>query len=461
MTILRNLNDIKYENISSDFYIKQKNFQHQYAPLYAERLTRMKKDVERSAVAKWSQKYQIKGLADLVQNEKCIIIGTLYKEMKNKPNILKELAEDESNNLPVQPVLSRDAKYIDVQTDQLILEDELQRIMLVDAPDSKSKIIAASRLCTGIVIALFGYENESSEFAVEDYCFKKVDFYCTYLPKQIADKKCDNYVVFLSGIELGDSNKTTDYLYKLQLLFDFLRGDFLGNVDDDTSNMVSNTVRLVIAGNSLSSSTQSKDMINKAKYLTKNYVAGSVNAIKLLDDYLLQLINHIEVDVMPGEFDPSNLMLPQQPLHHSMLSKSINSDHKYNLHTPTNPYRFCLNGICFLGTSGQFIDDIRRSTDCDDPIELMKLTLDICHLGPTCPDTLASYPYYGKDPFVLDNYPNVYFSGNQPHYKHDLYHVFNNKNEQAVHLISLPKFSATNSCVFLNLNTLTSEEVFF
>ena len=167
---------------------------------------------------------------------------------------------------------------------------------------------------------------------------------------------------------------------------------------------------------------------------------------------------------MPGEFDPSNLMLPQQPLHHSMFTKTIASDFKYNLHTVTNPYRFSLNNICFLGTSGQFIDDIRRSTSINDPIELMKLNIESCHLGPTCPDTLACYPYYGQDPFILDSLPDVFFSGNQSEYKHELYtpHTITAQNKSRnMHLISLPKFSLTNSCVFLNLSTMQSEEVSF
>ena len=53
------------------------------------------------------------------------------------------------------------------------------------------------------------------------------------------------------------------------------------------------------------------------------------------------------------------------------------------------------NEIVFLGTSGQFIDDIRRSTTIDDSIELMKLNLESGHLGPTCPGIFfANCLYY-------------------------------------------------------------------
>lgn len=153
--IIRNLNEIKYENESSEFVIKNKDFKFQYAPLYSERLSRMRNCIQAAAKHKWKSSVEVRNLAELVTYEKCIIIGTLYKEMKNKPSILKEMAEDgneeESSSVPFQPVLNRDAKYIDPDgSDILQLEDELQRITLVDAPHSKCKIIASNRLCTGI-----------------------------------------------------------------------------------------------------------------------------------------------------------------------------------------------------------------------------------------------------------------------------------------------------------------------
>ena len=293
MTIIRNLSVLKYENKSQDFILKQKSYQYQYAPLYAERLTKMRADIRKAAELKWP-KYQVKNLVDLNKGEKAVIIGTLYKEMRNKPNILKELADDEENALPMQPVLDRDAKYIDNETDELILEDDLQRIMLIDAPGSDR--IKSNRLCGGLVMAVLGLENEDSKFEVDGVCFKTVDFYSNMsLPKQLSAKSHDKYVVFLSGLELGHPVLTSNYLYKFQLFIDFLRGDFIDDNNEKLTQMLANTSRLVIVGNSLSSSTQSKELLNTAKYLTKNYIVGSVNAIKQLDEYLLQLVNKLEV----------------------------------------------------------------------------------------------------------------------------------------------------------------------
>ena len=166
----------------------------------------------------------------------------------------------------------------------------------------------------------------------------------------------------------------------------------------------------------------------------------------------------MDVDIMPGEFDPSNLMLPQQPLHHSMFTKTVARYSSQRFHSCTNPYRFKIEEISFLGISGQFIDDIRRSTKTDDSIDLMKLTMEAGHIGPTCPDTLACYPYYGTDPFILNELPHVYFCGNQDKFQQD---IFKDINGNRVHLLSLPNFSQTGSCVLLNLQTMESEEISF
>ena len=60
-----------------------------------------------------------------------LVIGTLFKHQPLKPNILAELSEDAG--LQAQAILSRKTKFISEQ-DEIILEDELQRIKLVPAP---------------------------------------------------------------------------------------------------------------------------------------------------------------------------------------------------------------------------------------------------------------------------------------------------------------------------------------
>lgn len=90
-------------------------------------------------------KYPFKKISELNEDspEKCIIIGTFFKDQILKPSILKELSED--NQLVPLPPRSN---YND-ETDVLILEDELQRIRL----DGK---INVSEMVTGIVSAVLG-----------------------------------------------------------------------------------------------------------------------------------------------------------------------------------------------------------------------------------------------------------------------------------------------------------------
>jgi len=115
--------------------------------------------------------------------------------------------------------------------------------------------------------------------------------------------------MFLSGLEIG---RLDDMPFHRQLLVDLVTGQ-LG--DESLQEMMSRITRVVIAGNSLSDQTRDREAATRAKYLSKKTEAGTKDAVAALDDFLLQLAAGVEVDLMPGEFDPSSFALPQQPLH--------------------------------------------------------------------------------------------------------------------------------------------------
>ena len=131
---------------------------------------------------------------------------------------------------------------------------------------------------------------------------------------------------------------------------------------------------------------------SQAKYLTKKPQAASVEAVKMLDEILLQLSvsepgqasacdqeclavqmgterraggadssrvtvegtgphrlpcpcalqASVPVDVMPGEFDPTNYTLPQQPLHPCMFPLATAYS---TLQLVTNPYQATIDGV--------------------------------------------------------------------------------------------------------------------
>lgn len=424
----------KYVNNGERFVLKEKHFKRQYAHIYASRLWTMRARVEEAARKRWgaADDVPVRKLSELATDERCILVGTLFKHMQLKPSILKEIGED--HDVTAQPIRT---KYVD-PTDQLILEDELQRIILVGDVNVQEEV-------TGAVVAICGQESgdDPGKFRVERMIFQE-------LPEQDAPFPVlddDKFIVFLSGLEIGHS---THSMLHVQLLIELLTGQ-LG--DEETQRSMSRVTRLVVAGNSLSRLTQDREQANRAKYLAKKTTVGTKEAVCALDDVLVQLCACMEVDLMPGEFDPTTFTLPQQPLHRLMFPRAS----RYaTMHCVTNPYDFAVDGVRIVGTSGQPVDDIYRFSSLEDHLEILEKTLRMGHLAPTAPDTLGCYPYADRDPFILDVLPNVYFSGNADGFKEK---IFQGANGQRALLLTVPRFRETLMCVMVNVRNLSCRPI--
>uniref|UniRef100_A0A8C4DM54 DNA polymerase delta subunit 2 n=1 Tax=Dicentrarchus labrax TaxID=13489 RepID=A0A8C4DM54_DICLA len=418
---------LAYSPCSERYKVGERSFTRQYAHIYAARLMQMRPLLSERAQQKWGKK-----LCDLQTGEQCCIVGTLFKRMDLQPSILREIS-DEHNLLP-QPAR---AKYIS-DTDELILEDELQRIKLEGRIDR-------DKCVTGSVIAIYGAERNDGKFTVEDFCMADLPLQ-TPRPALSSDK----FVLLASGLGLGSSQ--ADSMLGLQLLVDMVTGQ-LG--DQGEQSGAATISRVLLAGNLLSQSTQDKDASTKPKYLTKKTQAGTVEAIRLLDELLLQLVASLPVDVMPGQYDPTNYTLPQQPLHRCMFPLSSAYP---TLQLTSNPYTANIDGVRFLGTSGQNVSDIQKYSSMDSHLEILEETLRLRHLAPTAPDTLGCYPFYQKDPFILEECPHVYFSGNAPTFESKL---IKGPDGLEVLLVTVPEFSSTQTACLVNLRTLECEPVSF
>ncbi|KAL3317785.1 DNA polymerase delta subunit 2 [Cichlidogyrus casuarinus] len=379
--------------------------------------------------------------------------------MKLKPSILREIAAKETPEDSRCSVIKHNYASAD---DVLFLEDDVQRIIL-DVPEEESINSCFDKLITGVPCAILGLEKEdaSGHFLMEDILFVEPQ---PSLPITLKLSTGSEWIGFVSGLMFSSdqSQMTTKHQLGLRLLSEFLRHESTYSAK-----------RIVIVGNSIQ---YEKHSDKQARFISRKAQALSVAAMKKFDDWLTSLplgsgnhpIQGISVDIVPGEYDCASQLMPQQPIHPNTLPKSrkLAGPTDY-LKSVTNPYYFSFHDRKLLVTSGQFIDNIRLYTKNEDPLTLMECLLQWGHLGPTCPDTLATYPFTDKDPLAIfesTDYPAIFVSGNgtgeQPIWRRASLKMGANDGQGAL-LLHIPSFHSSLSMVFVNVHTFECRKVCF
>lgn len=118
---------LNYKNCSQKFLETTNDYTKQYCNIYVSRLQNMEKLLSDKIKIKWGDKYPICKLHKITEANypKCVVMGTLFKNQKLKPSVLKQLAE--SNQLMPQPILS----HFTDESDVLFMEDEVQRYQII------------------------------------------------------------------------------------------------------------------------------------------------------------------------------------------------------------------------------------------------------------------------------------------------------------------------------------------
>ena len=371
-----------------------------------------------------------------------MLAGTLFKEMKNRPNILDEYDK-------AKMLAAKGRTVFTSPEDTLILEDDTGRIRLTNPEDRI--VLDIQRLVSGPVIAVRGRVLESGVFVVNECCFKDVPEQQA-LPHRAGAAGGARFVCLVSGLHIGDASADAT---PQQLFADFVSG-FLGAGEEVKT--AASIVQVIIAGNALSAIDDTSDAssaADKAKTRRDGAPSRATRPLAELDMLLTQLCASVPVLLMPGDSDPSNFTMPQQPLHACMFKNAATFS---TFHSTTNPCDAHLDGVHIMGTSGQNIEDIAKYSVCDDRLQCLENTLRWGHLAPTAPDTLPCYPFSADEPFVLPSAPHILFAGNQASFATKL---VEGAEGQRVRLVLVPTFATTHSVVLVNIDTLECEAVHF
>ena len=295
-----------------------------------------------------------------------------------------------------------------------MLEDESGRLRLIGTP------LGTTMLVTGCIIAVMGTENANGDFEV-------IDLRLADLPRQPQrwerddglaalrnrsngkqkeddeqERSTGGKIAIVSG--LGISGNETNSL-TVDMFMEFLLGEACGPAEQEQVCKIS---RLIIAGNALSEASPLPpidDVPLKKSSRKYGYDAAAYNPAPTahLDHFLAALLPSLPVTLIPGETDPANVSLPQQPIHPAMLPHSRcysafpGSQEPGWFDSTTNPWEGDVDGWRMLGTGGQPIDDIFRYVEGDERLDMMENILRWRCAAPTAPDTLCEFLVTCKD----------------------------------------------------------------
>lgn len=112
-----------------------------------------------------------------------------------------------------------------------------------------------------------------------------------------------------------------------------------------------------------------------------------------------------------------------------------------------------------LVTSGQPVLDMFKyfPTPPFTLASIAELTLKWRHIAPTAPDTLWCHPYRERDPFVLNETPDIYVIGGMSEFATGLVgseQEGKRKRSRQSRVVLLPSFAETGTLVLINMRTL-------
>ncbi|KIY72957.1 hypothetical protein CYLTODRAFT_366735 [Cylindrobasidium torrendii FP15055 ss-10] len=435
--------------------VDKTTYKHQYANIYYYRLTILRRAVEEEAKARWANisggPVYVDRVLDILKGQICWILGTVYVDMPLKPNVLEDIARDHS--IPAPPSAP---KYCSPQ-DAILLEDESGRVKLV------GEKIKEAHLVTGVVVGVLGMETPDGDFEVVDFCFPGMAPMIEE-PDEDSDMEVegvspeDEWIAAVSGLDIGAETSSS---LAVQMMIEYLSGEEGGIEDRKFAAQIS---RLIIVGNSIAplpSSTEPFLEEEGSKKTRGKYGAEpstfSPHPTTILAGHLQDIGSAMPIHILPGENDPSGVILPQQPFPRAMMGPVASLPSFY---CETNPAFIRVGTVgqkplsrCILAHAGQPLNDIFKyisTPPTTSRLSMLESTLKWRHIAPTAPDTLWCLPYNGQDPFLLAGSPDIFLSGGQKKFGSKLV----KEGAKSCRVVLVPEFSSTGTMVLVNLRTL-------
>ncbi|RMZ74073.1 dna polymerase delta subunit 2 [Pyrenophora seminiperda CCB06] len=448
----------------------ERHYTQQFADMYFLRLMQLKKTVKQLAAEAWrefklgQQKPSfVERVLDVQRGELCWVVGTVYMELAGKPNVLDDIEKDNWIADPPQR-----HTYVSASGgDAMMLEDESGRLRIADKPLYR-------RFVTGCIVAALGIEQDDGTFSIiaTQYAdlprqpprWERDDIALSKQKQKVPRRERAGKLAIVSGLELTGAD---DDAVALDLLVEYLTGEA---ADPTTQAQASQITRLVIAGGSLA---HASPILSREDFAAKKaaarhygYDASSYDSApaERLDDFLCDMLPTIPITLLPGTNDPSNVALPQQPLHPALFPKTrlyaespIESNESLNgFDAVTNPWTGDINGYRVLATGGQTVQDLLKYFKGVSPVEAMEMMLRWRCVAPTAPDTLWCYPFQDGDPLMLTECPHIYIAGCQKKFETK---TIKGPAGQTVLLVSVPKFRTSGKIVLVDLESWDVEVV--
>jgi DNA polymerase delta subunit 2 len=397
------------------------------------------------------------------QGELCWVVGTVFMDLRLKPNVLDDITKEHWIAAPPE----RTTYLSPAEPPDMMLEDESGRLRVLGEPLSAHYV-------TGCVLAALGTEQADGTFHViatqyadlprQPQRWEREDAVLSRSKEPPPSRGRAGKLAIVSGLDMTSDGPQD---LALDLLIEYLTGEATGPPDQARAARIT---RLIIAGDSLNSASPilSRDEFAARKAASKHYGydASTYDSAPTdrLDTFLAQILPTLPITLLPGASDPSNVALPQQPLHPALFphsrsyaqSPATGLDTLHGLDTVTNPWEGDVEGYRVLGSSGQNIADLFKYVEKIKIVQIMEMMLRWRCIAPTAPDTLWCYPFQDDDPLLIKECPHLYFAGCQD--KFGTRTIEGPAGQKAL-IVSVPRFRKSKQVVLVDLESWEVEVV--